>query len=437
MLLNIFIFNSKCLKFILNYLCSKYNRKMKKLLLSVILISAFFSHYGQTVSLNAAELSQGKILIKYSIDNPSNLKLDAKLYTSLDNYVTPLKKTTGNIGENIQNGNNELIWDYKAEGMQLSEEIEFEIKLTKIKPKYSSVFAHNNNFFWVPNEFSNKSPNTFYFRLNDPDAEMIIELHQNGEKLMMIDFITKKEEYTWQPKNIDGKYYQIKMVNKNNVNDFVVSNLFIITNSKVNSVDFDWKHAFYVDLAQYSKSPNVINWTNALLAENYKISLYLNNKFDRVIDVTSNQSYLWDIPESLERSFNAQLKIEDASNPANYIISNTFTILNGKYKVKSEIREELIRKETGVSSTLKMSEAYKRGSSVPVIFENMIKASYLIVELYKDEKLVKTLDIIENKGFYNWKINESEEKGDDYQLKFTDKENNANFIYTSKFKIEK
>jgi hypothetical protein len=79
------------------------------------------------------------ITITYSlVESKLNQKFDVALYVSQDNGQTfqgPLRAVSGDIGKNIQAGENEIIWDVFQDVPSLSGEVSFEVRAIVVEER--------------------------------------------------------------------------------------------------------------------------------------------------------------------------------------------------------------------------------------------------------------------------------------------------------------
>jgi hypothetical protein len=105
---------------------------MRILLPVILLIMLAFDVYSQTVKIKYLELqSNGDIFIFYDLtDDAAGRKFSLHLYTSIDNYIQPMTKVSGDVGVNLSPGaNKKVIWHAKEElGGPYKGELAFELK---------------------------------------------------------------------------------------------------------------------------------------------------------------------------------------------------------------------------------------------------------------------------------------------------------------------
>lgn len=115
---------------------------MKRLLLfTLILVS--FGAFAQTVVVKKVELSGDIIIVHYELDdgNPNN-EYQLGLYSSKDNFATPLKKVKGDVGNEVKPGVDKKIeWNIREEMGGFKGRIALEVR-----GKIFSPFVKLQNF---------------------------------------------------------------------------------------------------------------------------------------------------------------------------------------------------------------------------------------------------------------------------------------------------
>lgn len=116
---------------------------MKRLLL-IFLFLPYIS-LAQTVSNVTSRQNGNLIEINYSVKNiSSNQLVKVNLYYSLNssNYIGPLQKVTGDVGDYISgNGNKKITWDVLSEIGSLEGETKFKVEII---PKENFEFPSSN-----------------------------------------------------------------------------------------------------------------------------------------------------------------------------------------------------------------------------------------------------------------------------------------------------
>lgn len=101
---------------------------LKSLCASLILLASL--SFGQTVQIKRIELNEQKVIITYDLedDNPNNEYL-MQLFSSKDNYGTPLARVSGDVGAEIKPGGGKKIeWNLIDEFGGYTGDIELEIR---------------------------------------------------------------------------------------------------------------------------------------------------------------------------------------------------------------------------------------------------------------------------------------------------------------------
>lgn len=90
---------------------------MKKILILSLLLSATDFSSAQEFTMKWVELAGDKLLIYYDlIDSVKDRRYTINLYSSLDNYINPLQKLSGDRGLEVKPGTNKkIIWNAKEE----------------------------------------------------------------------------------------------------------------------------------------------------------------------------------------------------------------------------------------------------------------------------------------------------------------------------------
>lgn len=121
---------------------------MRKLLFLIFILQTSFAH-AQVVIIKKIELGGDKITVIYDLDdsNPNNEYL-LSLYTSKDNFNTPMSKVKGDVGGEIKPGNNKRIeWNIREEYGSYRGELQVEVRGKVFIPfvKIQS-FGHGKSF---------------------------------------------------------------------------------------------------------------------------------------------------------------------------------------------------------------------------------------------------------------------------------------------------
>lgn len=183
---------------------------------------------GQDLVIDFIELKDRTVIIHYDLDDGvnSNRQFLVQLYSSLDNFTTPLTRTTGDIGTEVSAGfDKKIIWDITGELGNFRGDLTFEIRGRVYVPfaKISGidkqdVFKRGKNYplNWVSGNLS---------------GQVNIELfNEAGLRLWGENNVPNIGKFDWYlPGNIKkGKNYKLKFTNVRDRNDVVYSAPFTI-----------------------------------------------------------------------------------------------------------------------------------------------------------------------------------------------------------------
>lgn len=91
--------------------------KMKAARLLCLGLAISFSASAQLVTINKVELAGENIIVHYTLeDNTPNREYLLNLYSSRDNFASPLARVTGDVGPEVKPGNNKMMtWNVRQE----------------------------------------------------------------------------------------------------------------------------------------------------------------------------------------------------------------------------------------------------------------------------------------------------------------------------------
>lgn len=90
---------------------------MKRKYLTLFLVFNTAMLYAQQLEVKRIELSGDDVIFYYTLlDSVPNRLFTINLYTSRDNYISPLEKLSGDVGQQIKSGNDrKVIWNARQE----------------------------------------------------------------------------------------------------------------------------------------------------------------------------------------------------------------------------------------------------------------------------------------------------------------------------------
>ncbi len=203
---------------------------MKKLQLLLTLAIGFsfpVNLYSQTIAISLIELSGDKVIVHYALTdaNPERQYL-VNLFTSKDNFTTPLTRVTGDVGTEVKPGpDKKIVWDITKELGAYKGSLSFELRGRIFVPfvklsefDEAKVFKRGKNYpvTWTSGNLS---------------GQVNIELFNNKqERIMGENNLPNSGKYDFMiPSSTKpGSNYRLKFTNTKNVNDVAYSKPFTI-----------------------------------------------------------------------------------------------------------------------------------------------------------------------------------------------------------------
>ncbi len=197
----------------------------KRVLVGLVLFMALSVTYAQQIKMTSIELDEGDVYINYSLsdENPDR-KYTLRLYSSLDNYISPLEQVEGDIGVDIPQGpNRRIVWHAKEElGDFFSDKVALELKGSVYVPFISLNEFEENKIVKRTQSFSvnwagGRGDNVLLFELYKGDKKVyVFEEEPNVGNASLI--IPRKVK--------PGKDYRLKISDQNNQDEIVYSEPF-------------------------------------------------------------------------------------------------------------------------------------------------------------------------------------------------------------------
>lgn len=151
---------------------------MKKYIISIIFAFLFMVNniLAQKISNVRASSEGNQVKISYDFESSDvNQKYRVELFSSLDNFVTPLNSCTGSIGDTIVAGNRKtIVWSSNRAGLNYSGMVSFEVRAQKFMPlKFTNTF---NNSYTMGKKLTvtysgyKPSPQAYFVLYNQKDS---------------------------------------------------------------------------------------------------------------------------------------------------------------------------------------------------------------------------------------------------------------------------
>jgi hypothetical protein len=195
---------------------------MKKYLLSIcLLVLPFIYSYGQKVTNVQAKAEKNKVIITYDlIADIDEQKFEVEIKSSINNYTTPLKEVSGDVGADVSPGIGKTItWEAIKEQGNFSGDVTFEVSaqltfspLTITNPKAgsSAKLGKSIDVTWQG---------------GDRGRNLKMAILQGNSTVTEIPNVGSNGNYNWNvPKTLSkGNNYQIKLFDPTKPNDAAMS----------------------------------------------------------------------------------------------------------------------------------------------------------------------------------------------------------------------
>ena len=165
--------------------------------------------------------------LSHLIDDDIDHKYTLSIYSSLDNYVQPLKEVEGSIGiDQAVGGNKEVIWHAKKE---LGDDFKGAVAL-EIKGKLYIPFVTLNNFEDIGQMKRDRPYNVTWAAGRGSNVLVFDLLNRKDEVVHTYTNIANVGEYQLEiPKDIKpGKDYRFRITDQRNKEDVVYTPPFVI-----------------------------------------------------------------------------------------------------------------------------------------------------------------------------------------------------------------
>ena len=178
----------------------------------------------QRVEIQKIFFKDSKVHVQYTLlDDKSDRSYQMQLYSSKDNYISPLKEVSGDVGVDIYPGEDkEIVWDPFAEyGQDFDDEVSLEIRGRVYIP-----FVKLDGFNY--NSIKRGKPYHLSWTGGSSSNILNIELYRGENKVASFSNIANIGEYDLTiPKSVKpGNDYKLRISDKKNKDDVVYSKEF-------------------------------------------------------------------------------------------------------------------------------------------------------------------------------------------------------------------
>jgi hypothetical protein len=199
--------------------------KMKK---CILILFCFVSGIclAQNARIDRIDIRGNKIIVWYILSDPNyNHKYSINLFSSIDNFKSPLNKVSGDVGMEVKPGNeNKIIWDITNEVGSFKGSLSLEVRGSVVAPFVQIA----------PSEFRRafKRGKTYpvIWRSGNLAGHVNIELYKEDQLVWGSNNLPNVGKYTWLvPSDIKkGDNYRLKFTNAKDPTDFQYTAFFLI-----------------------------------------------------------------------------------------------------------------------------------------------------------------------------------------------------------------
>lgn len=198
----------------------------KQIILAVFLCFSTFLIPAQIFTITKVELAGNDVLLYYNlIDSSANHTYTVSLYTSTDNFNSPLTKVTGDVGLEIKPGiGRKILWKASEE---LTETFTGDVAL-EVRGKIYIPFIKLDGF----NDYKKFKRNKIYkitWTGGRGNNVLSFDLYKGKKKITTYPNIANVGEYKMKFEGVrPGKNYILKISDSKNKDDVVVTDSFKI-----------------------------------------------------------------------------------------------------------------------------------------------------------------------------------------------------------------
>jgi hypothetical protein len=201
---------------------------IKSVISAAILIAAFASKTnGQSIAIDFIQFEARTVVVHYTLDDGSNSNRQflVQLYSSQDNFTTPLTRVTGDVGSEVSAGvDKKIVWDLTKELGDYKGTLSLEVRgrvyvpFVKLTMPEDQVFKRGKNYplTWTSGNLS---------------GQVNIELfNEAGERIWGENNVPNIGKFDWYLGTHVGKGggYRLKFTNAKDRNDVVYSKPFSV-----------------------------------------------------------------------------------------------------------------------------------------------------------------------------------------------------------------
>jgi hypothetical protein len=167
-----------------------------------------FAARGQTIQNLSATFLNGKVIVAYDITGAkSGQTYSIDLYSSHNNFTSPVKQVTGDVGKNISAGvGKRITWDVAVELIEFSGDLTFKLKGEMIPLPLSFKTPT------VGDRVRKGKSIGITWEGGKPDQMISFELYKGNDKVMNIGDSRNTGQFAWLiPKDFSKGTYSVKL----------------------------------------------------------------------------------------------------------------------------------------------------------------------------------------------------------------------------------
>jgi hypothetical protein len=178
---------------------------MRFVFLFLLLLATTFVH-AQSIENVQATFADGLVVITYDLKADANLEFSVSIYSSHNNYSTPLKQLTGDVGTVKPGMSKRAVWDVKTELITYRGDISFRVKGTPLlaplvlsKPTDGGAVRRGKTA-------------TLQWKGGIPSQNVTIELFQGSERVESLGQVSNSGTFSWSvPSKFEKGKYTLKL----------------------------------------------------------------------------------------------------------------------------------------------------------------------------------------------------------------------------------
>lgn len=190
----------------LNYI---KNRKIEFLVISSFLVFFSVTVFAQSVKNIEATVLDDIIVVTYDLNGKESDLFDVNLYSSKDNFETPLTLVTGDVGQNVSPGKKKRIeWLAKNELGDFEGSLIFEIRAFLPEPAFDPLEFVN----FTLSEIKSGKSYRIQWKGGKPKEKIDILLFEDGQQKSRIAQVDNLGKYLFKiPKGSKNSNYRIQL----------------------------------------------------------------------------------------------------------------------------------------------------------------------------------------------------------------------------------